>query len=273
VAFRFDSSAAQRRVRGDIFRLRQIVLNLVGNAIKFTDRGSVELRLGCSEVAQDRWVFQISVKDTGIGIAPEHVPLLFANFTQVDSSVTRKHAGTGLGLAISRRLAELMGGTLKAISEPGCGSEFVLALPLPCVQETGAGVVPVLPTQFLSARVRHILLAEDNAVNRRLAVRILEKLGCRVDVAIDGLQAVEMAKNFPYEAIFMDCRMPELDGYEATRSIRSREMRSARVPIVALTAHAIAGAREECLEAGMDDYIAKPVQPVDLERALLKWCP
>jgi CheY-like chemotaxis protein len=137
----------------------------------------------------------------------------------------------------------------------------------------GQNVVTDASTGTFSRRARRVLLAEDNPVNRMVAVRILEKLGCLVDVASNGLEAMEMAFLFPYEAIFMDCGMPEMDGYAATREIRLRQPRLSRVPIVAVTANAIAGAREECLEAGMDDYIAKPILSADLERALVKWCP
>ena len=282
LAFPFHASVACPLVKGDIYRVRQIVLNLMGNAIKFTEQGSVESRVASSALPDGRAVFQISVKDTGIGIAPEHLPRLFSNFTQVDSSVARKHEGSGLGLVISLRLAELMGGALNATSELGRSSEFVLTLTLPCVQESApAESAPAqgpaehpAPTRIpLPPRARRVLLAEDNPVNKRLAVHILEKLGCLVDVATNGLEAVQMAECFPYEAIFMDCRMPELDGYAATREIRARQLLPSRVPIVALTAHAIVGAREECLAAGMDDYISKPVHPSDLEGALAKWCP
>jgi PAS domain S-box-containing protein len=282
LAFRYNSCVAGRRVMGDLGRVRQIVLNLLDNAMKFTDSGSVELRIGSSELLGDRSVFYISVEDTGIGIATEHLPLIFSNFGQIDASVTRKQGGTGLGLAISRRLAELMGGTLTVSSDPGCGSEFLLTLPMHCfhesrpANESNACLAP--SPKIFPHRQRRVLVAEDNPVNRKVAVRILEKLGCLVDVAVNGRHAVEMATCFSYEAIFMDCGMPEMDGYTATREIRLRQSEPSRVPpsrvpIVATTAHAIAGAREECLEAGMDDYIAKPIQSADLERALAKWCP
>ncbi len=271
LAFLFHSCLAGRRVLGDRGHVRQIVLNLLDNAIKFTDRGSVALRIDSSEQLNGRRIFQISVEDTGIGIAPEHLPLLFSNFSQIDSSVTRKHEGAGLGLAISRRLAELMGGTLNVSSQPGFGSEFMLTLPLQCIQENNAAAD--VNTATFSSRARRVLLAEDNPVNRKIAVRLLENLGCLVDVATNGLEAMEMAVRVPYEAIFMDCGMPEMDGYTATREIRLRQPMPARVPIVAVTAHAIAGAREQCLEAGMDDYIAKPIRPADLQRALVRWCP
>jgi CheY-like chemotaxis protein len=274
LTFRYHSCVAGRRVVGDFGRVRQIVLNLLDNALKFTESGSVELRIGSSELLGDRSIFYISVEDTGIGIAAENLPLIFPNFSQIDSSVTRKHGGSGLGLAISRQLAELMGGTLTVTSQPGCGSEFLLTLPMPCFQaEAYAGASVSLSAKTFPRRARRVLVAEDNPVNRKVAVRMLEKLGCLVDVATNGRLAVEMTACFPYETIFMDCGMPVMDGYTATVEIRLRQKTDSRVPIVALTAHAVGNARAECLAAGMDDYLAKPIKCGDLERALAKWCP
>jgi CheY-like chemotaxis protein len=218
------------------------------------------------------------VKDTGIGIAADKLPLLFSKFTQVDSSASRRFQGTGLGLAISRRLAELMGGTLTAASEEGRGSEFTLEIPLADVAGAvceGAGSETPLaePAPKLPARTRRILLAEDNPVNQKLGALLLQKLGCRVDVAANGREAVAMAQPGAYEAIFMDCGMPEMDGYAAAREIRRRNPDGPRIPIIALTAHAISGAREECLDAGMDDFLAKPVRAGEIAGALLRWCP
>jgi CheY-like chemotaxis protein len=193
----------------------------------------------------------------------------------VDSSLVRKHEGAGLGLAISRELAQLMGGTITVASEWGKGTEFTLRLPLgPCTADgaepAGAGPVADPP---LTIRPRRVLLAEDNLVNQKLGRRLLEKFGCRVDVAGNGLEAVLMAEKATYDLIFMDCRMPEMDGYEASREIRSRVMAGVRVPIVALTAHAVTGAREACLNAGMDDYLSKPVRPADIQHMLRRWSP
>jgi PAS domain S-box-containing protein len=275
LAYVFDGGAPPRWVYGDAGRLRQIVLHLVGNAIKFTESGSVELRLASGEADSPQPVCRITVTDTGIGIPQEKLPLLFGKFAQVDSSLVRKYEGAGLGLAISQQLAQLMGGAIAVASEPGHGSEFTLTVPLaPCAPATAepAGAAEAAgPQPTLRPRARRVLLAEDNAVNLRLGVRLLERLGCRVDAAGNGREAVEMAERFPYDLIFMDCRMPEMDGYEASRKIRSRPLTGPRVPIVALTAHAVNGAREECLQAGMDDYVTKPVRPADLERMLLRW--
>ena len=277
LAYTFKCGVASRWVFGDLGRLRQIVLNLVGNAVKFTESGSVELRLAEGDPDSPNPALRVSVKDTGIGIPPEKLPLLFGKFAQVDSSMVRKYEGAGLGLAISQDLARLMGGAIEVSSDPGHGSEFTLTVPLapsaPSSDAQAASSGAAGPAPTLRPRARRVLLAEDNAVNLKLGVRLLERLGCRVDAAGNGREAVEMAQRFPYDLIFMDCRMPEMDGYEASRKIRSQPPDRERVPIVALTAHAINGAREECLEAGMDDYVTKPVRPADLERMLQRWSP
>jgi two-component system, sensor histidine kinase len=222
--------------------------------------------------------FRLAVRDTGIGIAEDKIPLLFSKFSQVDSSPSRRHQGTGLGLAISRQLAELMGGALTMTSREGLGSEFVLELPMACataVAPAPAGVAAAAgdTPRSLPPRTRRILLAEDNAINQKLGLRLLEKLGCRVDLAETGREALEMVQSGAYDAIFMDRGMPEMDGYAATREIRARNLNAPRTPIIALTAHAVTGAREDCLRAGMDDYLAKPIRSTDFEKALLRWCP
>jgi PAS domain S-box-containing protein len=271
--FIFDAEMVCRGVMGDAGRIRQIVLNLLGNAIKFTEEGHVTLRVRGGEPYNGRAEFRIEVEDTGPGIPPDKVPLLFNNFTQLDSSLVRKHEGAGLGLAISRRLAELMGGSLTLTSRSGRGSTFLLTLPLNTFDDSDLSPAP--PMQRVPAasdgRIRRVLLVEDNAVNQRLGVRVLDKLGYSVDVAGNGLEAIEMALGGHYDLILMDCRMPEMDGYAATREIRRREEAGARVPIIALTAHAVNGAREECIGAGMDDFITKPLLVGDLEKVLSRW--
>jgi CheY-like chemotaxis protein len=268
VSYRFDSDVPCRPVYGDSGRLRQIVLSLLENAVKFTDRGAIELRLRSAGTDSGRAVYEISVRDTGVGIPREKLPLLFSKFAQGDSSLARKYGGSGVGLAVSRQLAHLMGGNITVTSECGRGSDFTLKVPLEACPDAESG-----PPPALCARARHMLLAEDNPVNQKIGQRLLEKLGCRVDVAGNGREAVEMAERFTYDLILMDCRMPEMDGFEACRHIRSRPPDKARVPIVALTAHNVAGVREECLDAGMDDYLSKPVRLGDLERVLLRWSP
>ena len=415
-----------RRVIGDPGRIRQILVNLLGNAIKFTDQGHVLVQAVCVERTDQRALVRISVEDTGIGVAPEKVGSLFRSFTQADASTTRKYGGTGLGLAISKRLVELMGGTISVASRHGEGSVFVFDLPLPLdlagearpdfhqalrgarvlivddlplnrrvlaeqlaaseirhaavssggealealreardcgdpfnvaildyrmpdisgeelgirmhsdpnwrgialvmltsvderdlsqrLEQAGfsaflvkpvraallldtlaaargaelAGLAPGIitkrtltdsrhtaeanPPPYLEPPLRYVMLAEDNAINRKLGVRLLEKFGCRVDVAANGVEAVELCGKNSYDVVFMDCQMPEMDGLEATGEIRRREAPTgARTPIVALTANAMQGDREACMKAGMDDFLSKPLQVESLRRALEHW--
>jgi signal transduction histidine kinase/DNA-binding response OmpR family regulator len=414
-----------RQVIGDVGRLRQVLLNLVGNAIKFTPRGHVFVKIECEAWTEQDVQVRFAVEDTGIGIPEDKLAHIFEEFTQADASTTRRYGGTGLGLAISRQLVELMGGSLGVTSHVGAGTTFWVSLRLPLAESgstmpspprdlagvrvlivddnpvnrrvlheqvvqwglrngsvasgaealaalrsaqtsgdpyqiaildyqmpemngeilgraikadptlwetvlvlltsvsqridtqrlTAAGFAavlmkPVRALQLMNAlatvwgaqalsvspqgtkvpkslgpypagfatplaaahlmRAR-VLLAEDNIVNQKLAVRMLEKLGCRVDVAADGQEAINMLAMLPYDLVFMDCEMPELDGYAATREIRRREGPSRHTPIIAMTAHAMAGDREKCLGAGMDDYISKPVHMVNLEEALRRW--
>ena len=415
-------SLVPRRFIGDAGRIRQVLTNLVGNALKFTDSGHVLIDVGSESGDSSRALMRIAVSDTGIGIPAEKIGVLFDKFSQVDGSSTRRHSGTGLGLAISKHLVELMGGTIGVESMPGMGSSFWFTLPLPLDHEpetipvpighlsnlrvlivddievnrrvlreqvaswhmrsdslpSGTGVVQTLreaqaledPYQFvlldfqmpdidgaaLAASIKadpsvadtclvmltsvghwnevrrmegcsvdaclvkpirqsqllniltllwskrispsmapplestgtadktslantfagvnvRILVAEDNVVNQKVAVRMLQRMGLRADVAANGLEAVQMFGMVPYDVILMDCHMPELDGYEASRQIRRLETADRAVVIVAMTAEAMAGAREACLAAGMDDYISKPVRVQDLVTVLQKWAP
>ena len=275
IGYRLDAPTPWRYVRGDPGRIRQIVLNLLSNAIKFTEHGETTVRVKSCRSGEGAGLFTISVADTGIGIASDQLPLLFQKFTQVDSSVGKKHEGTGLGLAISRQLAELMGGTLTITSELGRGTTAALTLTLPLAADgpPESGLAEAHRQAAIMARCRRVLVAEDNMVNQKIAVLTLEKLGCRVDLAANGREAVEMAARFPYDLILMDCGMPEMDGYAASREIRIREEEGRRTPIIALTAHAVAGTREQCLAAGMDDYLAKPCSRACFEKTLLHWSP
>jgi CheY-like chemotaxis protein len=262
----------------DAGRLRQVLVNLASNAIKFTDNGRVTIRAA----SESEGTVRIEVEDTGIGITPEQLPRLFAKFTQADSSTTRKYGGTGLGLAISKQLVELMNGQIGGASEPGVGSKFWFTLPLAQRSETtGSHRVLTLDAslapanqQSISAAHPRVLIVEDHAVNRMLATRLLAKLGCEVDLAENGRFACERTSQQAYDLIFMDCQMPEMDGFEATRVIRDRERSGggAHTPIVALTANAMSQDRERCIEAGMDDYITKPYSGADFERVLQRWC-
>ena len=261
------------RVCGDPGRLRQVLLNLLANAIKFTERGQITALFELGGRETDGIVLRLRVRDTGVGIAPEYMPLLFEPFTQGESSTRRRQGGVGLGLAITRRLVELMGGTIAASSKPGEGSEFTCTVRLgeaPTEEEPAApprqADLPALPRHPRSSPERRpqVLLAEDNLVNQRVTRAQLMRLGCDVDLAADGREAVEAIARRRYDLVVMDCQMPEVDGFDATREVRRREGVGPRVPIVALTANALRGDRERCLAAGMDDYLAKPTDLVSL---------
>jgi PAS domain S-box-containing protein len=266
-----------RAVRGDPARLRQVLTNLVGNAVKFTERGQVRVAVSVDENAAGGAVLRFQVEDTGIGIAPEHTSKLFESFTQADSSTTRRYGGTGLGLAISKQLVELMGGRLGFSSEPGCGSVFWFVVPL---EEAELPPAPAEATPQLEAfeaaieagdrPAGRVLLAEDNEVNRRIALRMLEQAGYQADAVANGRLAVEAALSGRYDLVLMDVHMPEMDGFQATAEIRRSE-KGARLPIIAVTARAMKGDREQCLAAGMDDYLTKPVQRKPLEETLERW--
>jgi PAS domain S-box-containing protein len=272
-------AAVPELLLGDAGRLRQVLLNIVGNAIKFTDRGSVEIRAareaaGTSKhLAPADHVLHFCVSDTGIGIPAEKLQTIFRPFEQVDTSTVRKYGGTGLGLSISERLVELMGGRIWVESDVGCGSAFHFSVRLAGVEAAAANMrvlgasaafnVPVAPSA--PAAALRILIAEDNLVNQKLVRRILERRGHSVEVAADGRAAVEAFAAGRFDLILMDLQMPEMDGFEATAVIRAGERSTGRhVPIVALTAHAMKGDAERCLGAGMDAYLAKPVNALRL---------
>ena len=248
-----------RHFVGDAGRIRQVMTNLVGNAIKFTPSGSILIAVECEsrDAAQAR--MRISVHDTGPGIPADKLDSVFDKFSQVDGSTTRKYGGTGLGLAISKQLVELMGGSI-AREQPARRRLYIFVHPALETRCQPARVrarrplgesAPRLAVRFGGMPVR-VLVAEDNIVNQKVATRMLEKLGARPDLAANGREAVEMFGLLPYDLIFMDCQMPEMDGYAATREIRRREGPNQHVPIVAMTAEVLAGCREQCLAAGMD---------------------
>lgn len=265
-----------RRIIGDPSRLRQVLLNLVGNALKFTERGSVHLEVRNSRDAR----LKIIVTDSGPGILPELHNQLFERFTQADSSATRRYGGTGLGLAICRKLTELMGGSIGLTSEMGVGSTFWFTHPLAPVQTAGlepssTDILPKTPILFsapIACRSRpiRVLLADDNPVNQLLASRLLKKLGCCVEQATTGAEAVTLALSFAYDLILMDCHMPEVDGFEATRVIRRHQAKQ-RTPIIALTASVTNEDRRMCIDAGMDDFLAKPLFADELNMIVDRW--
>ena len=264
---------------GDPVRLRQILVNLLGNAVKFTSEGEVLLRVALIEQDSASALIRFEVADTGIGIKPESLQRIFESFSQADYSTTRTYGGTGLGLAIVRQLTELMGGTLGVESEPGRGSSFRCTVRLEQGENAGwqaaqpsAGVpTPPAGTSFDA----EILVAEDNPVNQDVVRHMLDLLGCRTRIVPNGSEVVAAAQEKLYDLIFMDCQMPLLDGFSASRLIRSREVLSGgrRVPIVALTANAVFGDRERCLAAGMDDYLSKPFDLGQLRGVLQRWLP
>ncbi len=262
---------APRCLVADEARLRQVVINLVGNALKFTHAGGVTVTVGCAGRAGDLARLRVEVRDTGIGIPAAMRDRVFEKFTQIDGSATRRYGGSGLGLTICRELIALMGGEIGVESEAGRGSTFWFEVPLPVA---AAGACDEPPASFVddgSLVGARLLLAEDNPFNQRVATMMLQRLGCRVDLAADGREALARAAAVPYDLILMDCQMPEMDGYAAAAALRAREGTGPRVPIVALTAHALAGDRERCLGAGMDDYLTKPLRPEALREVLVRW--
>jgi PAS domain S-box-containing protein len=271
--------------KGDVTRLRQVLANLMSNAVKFTDAGKVEIRVTGKPIdikePIKEYELHFSIQDTGIGIAKEKVDRLFHSFSQIDSSITRKYGGTGLGLAISRRLVELMGGEIWVESQPGKGSTFHFTI---LAEETMALLptpvdAPVQPKRAASRdasrqgsgqgfRQPRILIAEDNAINQKVAIQMLKRLGYSADVAANGREVLQALERQSYDIVLMDVQMPEMDGLEAAGRIRERWPKGQGPRIVAITAYALEGDRERCLAAGMDEYISKPIQLEELRRAL-----
>jgi signal transduction histidine kinase/DNA-binding NarL/FixJ family response regulator len=257
--------AAAPALVGDPGRLRQVLLNLVGNAVKFTEAGRVEVAASLEEAGAGRMRLRVAVRDTGPGIAPDAQARLFEPFAQADGSISRRYGGTGLGLAICRRLLEGMGGTISVTSSPGAGSEFAFTLELPVAAALAA---PGGVAAGGSGRALRILLAEDNATNRLVAVTRLEAMGHQVEAVPGGEEAVRQVRLAPYDLVLMDVMMPGMDGLSATRAIRALPGPEAAVPIVALTANVFAEHREACRAAGMDGFLGKPMTLAALEQVL-----
>ncbi|MEZ5581426.1 MAG: ATP-binding protein [Candidatus Competibacteraceae bacterium] len=257
-------------------RLRQVVMNLINNALKFTEHGEVRIRSTVLEQTEDRLCLEVSVKDTGIGIDPRNQATIFDAFSQADGSVTRNYGGTGLGLAISQRLVKLMGGAIKLDSAPGRGSTFWFRVWL---EKSPRAVEENQPVETLSAVAtqttelkpqQRVLLAEDNPINQEVALAMMQQLGLTIDVAKNGVEAIEAFKRNRYNLVLMDCQMPQLDGFKATTALRAWERKQNRVPvpIIALTANVLEGDKERCLEVGMNDYLAKPFNYQQLKNKL-----
>jgi signal transduction histidine kinase len=268
-----ESSISARlpaRVRADPLRLRQLLLNLLQNGMKFTDQGAVRLTLDVVEEQDERVVLRISVQDTGIGIDARHLDSIFGAFTQVDASGTRRHGGSGLGLAIVKELAELMGGQVQVRSRVGEGSHFWVDLSLQKL--AGPALLATPAARDDDEPVATVLVAEDDLVNQMVVEEMLERLGCDVTVVADGDAAWRAVGQRHYDLLFMDCHMPGVDGWEASRRIRRDEQRrGGHLTIIALTADSLDSDRERCLAAGMDGFMTKPVSSSQLSAAIEQW--
>ncbi len=273
--------AVPKAVKADNVRIRQVLINLIGNAIKFTEQGEVSLRLTLAGKTSEHALLRFEIQDTGSGIPPDKQQVVFDPFSQADNSMSRQYEGTGLGLAISKELVEAMGGHIGLQSELGKGSLFWFT-----IRTQNTGVIPAstpFDGRVAESVVRHgrdqmprVLLAEDNRVNQELGRMVLESLDCEVDVAWNGREAVEAVLEKDYDLVLMDCQMPEMDGYEATVIIRQSESESTvekrRTYIVALTANVMDGDRDLCIAAGMDDYVSKPFKPRQIQALLDRCC-
>ena len=266
-------SAVPALIRGDIVRLRQILLNLLSNAIKFTAAGSIEIKVELASFTQNEYEVRFAVSDHGIGMTADQQAKLFQPFSQAEASTARQFGGTGLGLAISKRLTELMGGRIGVQSRVGEGSTFWFTVKLLSLGEArpaqaSSAVPPVVESNPAHAR---LLLVEDNNINQKVALAMLKNLGYRADVARNGAEAVKAVASKQYDLVLMDCLMPEMDGFEATRCIRGQGQHCAELPIIAMTASAFAEDRNACLAAGMTDYLSKPVREAELRNKLERW--
>ncbi len=273
IALELRKTAVEKRrtVRGDSTRLTQVLNNLVSNAVKFTENGTVMLSAEVEEISDDEVSVSFTVEDTGIGVPEEIKDTIFDSFTQAHPSITRKYGGTGLGLAISSELVRLMGGELALESQVGKGSKFTFDLPLPisekkaAVQSQNAGIDSLMPLEGIN-----VLVAEDNAVNALVARKFLSSWGAKIEIAKDGKEAVQKWEAGNFDVILMDLRMPEMDGIEAARKIRNSDSENANIPILALTASAMLEEQNEIFKVGMNEYVSKPFNPEELLSKILK---
>jgi signal transduction histidine kinase/DNA-binding response OmpR family regulator len=269
------------QVEADTERVRQVLSNLVSNAVKFTESGSITVRALVEESKGALFTLRFEVEDTGIGIDPMLQSKLFEAFSQVDGSRTRKHGGTGLGLAICKQLVSLMRGRIGVQSEAGHGSRFWFSLPLRRLESTGSVELPAIaslrplaaPRQTPEGQHSKILVAEDNPINQEVVREVLSELGYEAVIVENGFEALAALERQPYPLVLMDCQMPGLDGYSAAREIRRREQGNSHTPLIAVTAHAFRGEREKALASGMDDYVTKPISAEVLREAIQRWWP
>ncbi len=264
-----------RELVSDALRLRQVLVNLASNAVKFTDQGQVTIRVSRLKTENDRCELSFAVSDSGIGMSPGQVDRLFVAFSQADSSVTRRYGGTGLGLSISRGLVAMMGGELTVESQLSVGSTFFFSALFSCPMAAGATSSPphdpnASRERLPSIRNARILLVDDNALNQQVGFEVLLEAGMLVDLANNGREAIAAIEQGHYDLVFMDVQMPVMNGFEAVGLLRQNE-KFRQLPVVAMTAHAMSGARDECLAAGMDDYLSKPIDPAQVYAVLLKW--
>jgi signal transduction histidine kinase/DNA-binding response OmpR family regulator len=262
-------------VKGDPVRLNQVLTNLISNAVKFTEKGGVYLDIDATGVEEKEFMMQLRVRDTGIGIPEDKHAVIFENFVQASSDSTRKYGGTGLGLTIVKNLIELQHGKITLTSKPGYGSTFTVQLPFERAADHGK-TSPALASKktsesYEALRGVRVLVAEDNSVNQLLIRKVLEKVGCKIQIASSGLEALGCLKTEPYDIVLMDIQMPEMDGYEATGLIRlDSQSPYAEIPIIAMTAHAFGSDVNKCISAGMNDYISKPFQAENLYSKMCK---
>ncbi|HWQ18438.1 MAG TPA: ATP-binding protein, partial [Methanotrichaceae archaeon] len=258
---------------GDSGRLRQILVNLLSNAVKFTDAGEIVVSISAKALGENKHQILFAVRDTGIGIPKDKMDLLFLPFSQVEVTISSQRGGTGLGLAISKRLAELMGGSIWAESTPGEGSIFYFTFNAEAAKDSlinSRKTAKTISENLGEKKPMRILVAEDNPSNQKVLIEMLKRLGYRADMAADGLEVLQSLERQHYDLVFMDVKMPEMDGITATKEIHRRWPENSP-KIIAITAYALDGDREKCIEAGMDDYIAKPVQMMDLAE-MMKRC-